>query len=64
MALKTALYCLLMGQTRRPPMRPVESIVALMFFCGSRHRFRTNLVVEDIDGKIVEGVSHLSGEVL
>ena len=45
-------------------MRPVESIVALMFFCESRHRIGTNLVVEDIDGKIVERVSHLSGEVL
>ena len=45
-------------------MRPVESIVALMFFCESCYRIGTNLVVEDIDGKIVEGVSHLSGEVL
>ena len=64
MALKIALYCLLMGQTKRPPMRPVESMVALMFFWESHRRIRTNLVVEYVDRKIVERVSHLPGEVL
>ena len=62
--LKTALYVLLMGQMKRPPIRPVESIVALMFFYLSHPQSRVHLVVEHINRKVVERVTNLSREVL
>ena len=59
-----ALYSLLMGQMKRPPIRPVESIVALMFFYPSRPQCRAHLAVEHIDRKVVERIADLSGEEL